>query len=102
MINRRELFLGAGVLTAASMIPAVGFTNKTSAEEIKTYLHSLKARRGIYDYQVICDQRNNTPADYDAGVLNIDVYIKPVRAVNIDLSGDETHNLMAVIEKKYG
>ena len=41
----------------------------------------LKAKRGIYDYLVICDLSNNTPARIDRNELYVDVAIEPVKAV---------------------
>jgi len=41
----------------------------------------LVAKRGIYDYLVVCDTSNNTPARIDANELYVDVAIEPVKAV---------------------
>jgi phage tail sheath protein FI len=41
----------------------------------------LVAKRGIYDYLVICDLTNNTPARIDASELWVDIAIEPVKAV---------------------
>ena len=40
----------------------------------------LVAKRGIYDYLVVCDESNNTPARIDRNELWIDVAIEPVKA----------------------
>jgi phage tail sheath protein FI len=34
---------------------------------------------GLFDYQIICDDRNNTPNSIDNNELIVDIYIKPVR-----------------------
>jgi hypothetical protein len=39
------------------------------------------AKRGIYDFLVICDDSNNTPARIDANELWVDIAIEPVKAV---------------------
>jgi len=44
-------------------------------------LVDLVAKRGIYDYLVVCDNSNNTPATIDANELWVDVAIEPVKAV---------------------
>ena len=41
----------------------------------------LVAKRGIYDYLVVCDDTNNTPARIDANELYVDIAIEPVKAV---------------------
>jgi hypothetical protein len=41
----------------------------------------LIAKRGIYDYLVVCDLSNNTPARIDANELWVDIAIEPVKAV---------------------
>jgi len=47
---------------------------------IQTLLVDLVAKRGIYDYLVICDLSNNTPARIDRNELWVDVAIEPVKA----------------------
>jgi hypothetical protein len=41
----------------------------------------LVAKRGIYDYLVVCDLSNNTPATIDRNELYVDIAIEPVKAV---------------------
>ena len=41
----------------------------------------LIAKRGIYDFLVVCDDSNNTPARIDANELWVDIAIEPVKAV---------------------
>jgi len=48
--------------------------------EIEKYLNELVAKRGIYDYLVVCDDSNNTPARIDRNELWADVAIEPVKA----------------------
>jgi hypothetical protein len=47
---------------------------------IQTLMIDLVAKRGIYDYLVICDGSNNTPARIDRNELWVDVAIEPVKA----------------------
>ena len=44
-------------------------------------MNDLIAKRGIYDYLVVCDLTNNTPARIDANELYVDIAIEPVKAV---------------------
>lgn len=41
----------------------------------------LVAKRGIYDFLVVCDDSNNTPARIDANELWVDIAIEPTKAV---------------------
>ena len=47
---------------------------------VQTLLVDLVAKRGLYDYLVVCDESNNTPARIDRSELWIDVAIEPVKA----------------------
>ena len=48
---------------------------------IQSLLNDLVAKRGIYDYLVVCDESNNTPARIDRNELYVDIAIEPVKAV---------------------
>ncbi len=43
--------------------------------------NDLVAKRGIYDFLVVCDTTNNTPARIDANELWVDIAIQPVKAI---------------------
>ena len=59
--------------------------DQTTRDEIKNSVESLMidlvAKRGIYDYLVVCDTSNNTPTRIDANELYVDVAIEPVKSV---------------------
>ena len=59
--------------------------DQTTRDEIKNSIESLMidlvAKRGLYDYLVVCDESNNTPARIDRNELYVDVAIEPVKAV---------------------
>ena len=59
--------------------------DQITRDEIKNAVNSLMidlvAKRGIYDYLVVCDDTNNTPARIDANELYVDIAIEPVKAV---------------------
>ena len=44
-------------------------------------MQDLVAKRGLYDYLVVCDLSNNTPARIDRNELYVDIAIEPVKAV---------------------
>jgi hypothetical protein len=48
---------------------------------IDSLMIDLVAKRGIYDYLVVCDLSNNTPARIDRNELYVDIAIEPVKAV---------------------
>lgn len=43
------------------------------------FLADILSRRGIYDFAVVCDETNNTPARIDRNELYIDVAIEPAK-----------------------
>lgn len=44
-------------------------------------LGELVSQRGLYDYVVVCDESNNTPARIDRNELHVDIAIQPVKAI---------------------
>lgn len=48
---------------------------------IENYMENIKARNGVYDFYVVCDDTNNTGVDIDNHRMNVDVFIKPVQSV---------------------
>lgn len=46
------------------------------------FLQSVKDGRGLYDYKVVCDETNNTPAAIDSNQFVADIYIKPTKSIN--------------------
>jgi len=40
----------------------------------------------VYDYLIICDERNNTPAVIDDNTIVVDIYLKPVRTAEFILA----------------
>jgi phage tail sheath protein FI len=48
---------------------------------VQSLFADLVAKRGVYDYLVVCDDSNNTPARIDRNELWVDVAIEPVKAV---------------------
>ena len=60
--------------------PNDALTRGQIAGVIQTLFVDLVAKRGIYDYLVVCDESNNTPARIDRNELWVDVAIEPVKA----------------------
>lgn len=84
-INVRRLFmvLEKAISTASRYFlfePNDDITRLLLINMIDPFLRDVKARRGIYDYLLVCNESNNTPERIDRGELWCDIYIKPTRA----------------------
>lgn len=59
--------------------------DKLTRDEVKQVveqlMNDLVAKRGLYDYLVVCDETNNTNDRIDRNELYIDIAIEPVKAV---------------------
>ncbi|MDD4110028.1 MAG: phage tail sheath subtilisin-like domain-containing protein [Clostridia bacterium] len=55
------------------------FTRNRLKLAIDPVLSFAKSNEGIYEYMIVCDDRNNTTDVIDRNELIVDVYIKPVR-----------------------
>lgn len=87
-IRRGALWLAKSI--QANLVQFIGEPNTITTRTritntLKPILDFMKDNNGIYDYMLVCDERNNTPASIDQGVLNVAVYIKPTRPVKFIL-----------------
>lgn len=48
---------------------------------LESFMQSIKSRKGVYDFKVVCDESNNTPEDIDNNRLNVDLFIQPTKAI---------------------
>jgi hypothetical protein len=55
-------------------------TRANAKQVFDGFLSDLLGKRAIYDYIVVCDETNNTPAKIDRNELYIDVAIEPTKA----------------------
>jgi phage tail sheath protein FI len=86
-INVRRLFI---VLEKSIAIAAQSslfefndeFTRSQFVQLVTPFLKDVQGRRGIYDFKVVCDGTNNTPAVIDSNRFVGDIYIKPARSIN--------------------
>jgi hypothetical protein len=74
---RRQLTLAARPFVFE---PNDSLTRNQIAGVVQTLMVDLVAKRGLYDYLVVCDESNNTPARIDRNELWIDVAVEPVKA----------------------
>ena len=56
-------------------------TRNEITNAISSLMIDLVAKRGLYDYLVVCDLSNNTPARIDRNELYVDIAIEPVKAI---------------------
>ena len=56
-------------------------TRNEMSNAVNSLMIDLVNKRGIYDYLVVCDLTNNTPARIDRNELWVDIAIEPVKAV---------------------
>jgi phage tail sheath protein FI len=75
---RRQLTLAARPFVFE---PNDSLTRQQIAGVIESLFVDLVAKRGVYDYLVVCDESNNTPARIDRNELWVDCAIEPVKAV---------------------
>ena len=61
--------------------PNDNITRTQVKSAFESVLNDLVAKRGLYDYLVVCDTTNNTPDRIDRNELWIDIAIQPVKAI---------------------
>ena len=49
---------------------------------VDPYMRDIQAKRGVYDYLVVCDASNNTPDIIDNNEFRADIYLKPAKSIN--------------------
>lgn len=74
---RRQLVLAARPFVFEPNDPQ---TRKSIKAVVETLFQDLVSKRGLYDYSVVCDDSNNTPARIDRNELWIDIAVEPVKA----------------------
>jgi hypothetical protein len=90
-INVRRLFLNLEIATRETLKyfvfePNTLFTRTQIINTLTPLYENAKNTDGVYDYLIICDERNNTPAVIDDNTLIVDIYLKPVRTAEFILA----------------
>ena len=49
---------------------------------VEPYLRDVQAKRGIYDFLVVCDETNNTPDIIDNNEFRADIFLQPAKSIN--------------------
>lgn len=65
--------------------PNTYITRSRIVNTLKPIYENAKALSGIYDYKIVCDERNNPPAAIDENRLVVDIYVKPTRTAEFIL-----------------
>ena len=86
-INVRRLFivLEKAIATAAKYSLFEfndAFTRAQFRSLVEPFLRDVQSRRGLIDFKVVCDEKNNTPEVIDGNRFVADIYIKPNRSIN--------------------
>jgi hypothetical protein len=86
-INVRRLFLTLEKsLEGAARAQLFEFNDEVTRANfvniVEPFLRDVQAKRGIYDFLVICDTTNNTPDVIDNNEFRADIYIKPAKSIN--------------------
>jgi phage tail sheath protein FI len=86
-INVRRLFIYLEqAIAAAARDQLFEFNDEITRTNfvniVEPFLRDVQAKRGIFDYVVICDETNNTAAVIDNNEFVADIYIKPNRSIN--------------------
>ena len=58
------------------------YTRAAFRNVVEPFLRDVKARRGVTDFLVVCDETNNTPNVIDQNQFVGDIYVKPNRSIN--------------------
>lgn len=89
-INVRRLFLNLEKATREAtkffvFEPNTLLTRTRVINTLTPLFENAKNTEGLYDYLIVCDERNNTPDIIDRNELIVDIYLKPVRAAEFIL-----------------
>ena len=86
-INVRRLFIVLEkAISTASKFQLFEFNDEFTRAQFKNlvepFLRDIQGRRGIDDFQVVCDGTNNTGEIVDRNEFVADVFVKPARSIN--------------------
>uniref|UniRef100_A0AB39CE94 Tail sheath protein n=1 Tax=Pseudomonas phage HRDY3 TaxID=3236930 RepID=A0AB39CE94_9VIRU len=93
-VNVRRLVNGIKAMIRKAFLPSVfnpadDFERKQLKNIVDAEARSVKQGRGLYDWETICDSRNNTPADIANNDINLDFVIDPsIPAKRASLTAD--------------
>ena len=86
-INVRRLFIYIeNAISAAARDQMFEFNDEITRTNfvniVEPFLRDVQAKRGIFDFRVVCDETNNTAAIIDNNEFVADIFVKPARSIN--------------------
>jgi len=87
-VRRTFLYLQKAVSNSVKFFvfePNTLFTRTQLVNVIRPIFEEVKNTQGLYDYLIVCDDRNNSADVIDNNELVVDIYIKPTRAAEFIL-----------------
>ena len=57
-------------------------TRSLFKNNVNPFMRDIQAKRGMYDFLVVCDSTNNVPEVVDRNEFIADIYIKPAKSIN--------------------
>ena len=86
-VNVRRLFIYLeDAISAAAKDQLFEFNDEITRTNfvniVEPFLRDVQAKRGIFDFRVVCDETNNTAAIIDNNEFVADIFIKPARSIN--------------------
>ena len=89
-VNVRRLFLDLEKRTRETLKffvfePNTFLTRNRVVNTLTPIFENCKQTEGVYDYLIVCDDRNNPGSVIDQNELRVDIYLKPVRAAEFIL-----------------
>jgi phage tail sheath protein FI len=87
-VRRLFLYLQKAVMNTVKYFvfePNTLFTRTQVLNVLRPIFEEVKNTQGLYDYLIVCDDRNNSPDVIDRNELVVDIYIKPTRAAEFIL-----------------
>ena len=86
-INVRRLFIYLeNAISAAARDQMFEFNDEITRTNfvniVEPFLRDVQAKRGIFDFRVVCDETNNTAAIIDNNEFVADIFVKPARSIN--------------------
>jgi len=87
-VRRLFLYLQKAVMNTVKYFvfePNTLFTRTQVLNVLRPIFEEVKNTQGMYDYLLVCDDRNNSPDVIDRNELVVDIYIKPTRAAEFIL-----------------
>ena len=87
-VRRLFLYLQKAVMNTVKYFvfePNTLFTRTQVINVLRPIFEEVKNTQGMYDYLLVCDERNNSPDVIDRNELVVDIYVKPTRAAEFIL-----------------